>query len=151
MVSGWMSGTTPKTVKRVFARHECGGAPPTLQGPDHREAPVSAARAAGYKGPARNLRRLVAARKALYFPDSEDDLPAHGAAAPTTAAAGRVKLQASAIRPATPQLTDGQPASRAGSEDRARAHLGGGRGSPRWVDVRITAALVVSAAKPWTG
>ena len=82
-----ISGTTPKTVKRVIARHQSGGAPPRRVPRGRNYDAVSelvaervekskgritakrllpAARAAGYKGSARNLRRLVAARKALW-------------------------------------------------------------------------------------
>ena len=82
-----ISGTTPKTVKRAIARHESGGAPPARQAREHNYDAVTelvaerverskgrisakrllpAARAAGYEGSARNLRRLVAARKALW-------------------------------------------------------------------------------------
>ena len=75
----------------------------------------------------------------------------HDAAAPTTAAAGRVKLQASTIRPAMPQCTDAsrRPAPAPKIEPVHTCVVDSG--SPRWVEVRITAALVVSAAKPWTG
>ena len=73
------------------------------------------------------------------------------AAAPTIAADGRVKLQASAIRPATPQCTAAsrRPAPAPKIEPVHTCVVDSG--SPRWVEVRITAALVVSAAKPWTG
>ena len=75
----------------------------------------------------------------------------HEAAAPTTAAAGRVKLQASTIRPAIPQCTDAsrRPAPAPKIEPVHTCVVDSG--SPRWVEVRITAALVVSAVKPWTG
>jgi len=73
-------GTTPKTVKRVVARHEAGGARPARRARGHNydavaelvagrvgstHARISAkrllpeARAAGYVGSARNFRRLV--------------------------------------------------------------------------------------------
>jgi len=85
-----ISGTTPKTVKRVIARHQSGGAPPRRvprgrnydaitelvaerveksKGRITAKRLLPAARAAGYKGSARNLRRLVAARKALWRND----------------------------------------------------------------------------------
>jgi len=85
-----ISGTTPKTVRRVIARHESGGAPPVRVPRGHNYDAVAdlvaerverskgritakrllpAARAAGYEGSARNLRRLVAARKALWRND----------------------------------------------------------------------------------
>ena len=87
-----ISGTTAKTVKRVIVRHESGGAPPdrsgagtqlrrghrvgggagrkTLEGPDQCEASVAGRlQAAGYEGSARNFRRLVATRKALWRND----------------------------------------------------------------------------------
>ena len=75
----------------------------------------------------------------------------HEAAAPTTAAAGRVKHQASAIRPATPQCTEPtrRPAPAPKIEPVQTCVVDSG--SPRWVELRITAALVVSAPKPWTG
>jgi transposase len=82
-----ISGTTAKTVKRVIARHECADATPVRVPREHNYDAVTelvaervekskgritakrllpAARAAGYEGSARNLRRLVAARKALW-------------------------------------------------------------------------------------
>src|SRR6266545_2952184 len=64
-----ISGTTPKTVKRVIARHEVGGGAPERGSRGHNYDDVSAlvaARAAGYAGSARNFRRLVAAQKALW-------------------------------------------------------------------------------------
>jgi transposase len=86
-----LSGTTSKTVKRVIARHESGGVAPARQ-PRARNYDVvvelvaervaktqgritakrllPAARAAGYEGSARNLRRLVAARRALWRKDN---------------------------------------------------------------------------------
>src|SRR3954470_18333059 len=75
----------------------------------------------------------------------------HEAAAPTTAADGRVKLQDSTIRPAIPQCT---PASRrpAPAPKIEPVHTCVvDSGSPMWLEARITAALVVSALKPWTG
>ena len=86
-----ISGTTPKTVKRVIARHQSGGGPPRRvprgrnydaitelvaerveksKGRITAKRLLPAARAAGYKGSARNLRRLVAARKALWRNDN---------------------------------------------------------------------------------
>jgi transposase len=86
-----LSGTTSKTVKRVIARHESGGVAPARQ-PRARNYDVvvelvaervaktqgritakrllPAARAAGYEGSARNLRRLVAARRAWWRKDN---------------------------------------------------------------------------------
>jgi transposase len=79
-----ITGTTHKTVKRVIARHEAGGAAPERAPRCHNydgvaalvaervektQARISAkrllpvARAAGYGGSARNFRRLVAAQK----------------------------------------------------------------------------------------
>jgi hypothetical protein len=82
-----LSATTPKTVKRVIARHEGGGAVPA-RAPRHRNydqvaavvaervaksgGRISAkrllpvAQAAGYAGSARNFRRLVAEQKLLW-------------------------------------------------------------------------------------
>jgi transposase len=86
-----ISGTTPKTVKRVIARHESGGGPParTPRGRNYdavielvterversrgritAKRLLPAARAAGYEGSARNFRRLVSARKALWRNDN---------------------------------------------------------------------------------
>ena len=86
-----ISGTTPKTVKRVIARHESGGAPPARVPRGHNYDAVTelvaeriektkgritakrllpTARVAGYEGSARNLRRLVAERKALWRNDN---------------------------------------------------------------------------------
>jgi transposase len=86
-----ISGTTAKTVKRVIARHEAGGAPPARMPREHNYDAVidlvaervektkgritakrllPAARAAGYEGSARNFRRLVSARKALWRKDN---------------------------------------------------------------------------------
>jgi len=82
-----ISGTTPKTVKRVIARHEAGGgaaerAPrahnyddvaglvagrvESTQGRISAKRLLPAARAAGYVGSARNFRRLVAIQKRLW-------------------------------------------------------------------------------------
>ena len=80
-------GTTAKTVKRVIARHEAGGAAPArvprarnydavvelvaarvekTKGRISAKRLLPAARAGGYEGSARNFRRLVATRKALW-------------------------------------------------------------------------------------
>jgi len=80
-------GTTAKTVKRVIARHEAGGAVPARRARGRNYDQVSelvagriektkgrisakrllpAARAAGYEGSARNFRRLVATQKRLW-------------------------------------------------------------------------------------
>ncbi len=85
-----ISGTTPKTVRRVIAGHESGGAAPEREPRAHNYDAVCelvaervakskgritakrllpAARAAGYEGSARNLRRLVSERKALWRND----------------------------------------------------------------------------------
>ena len=85
-----LSGTTAKTVKRVIVRHESGGAPPDRRVREHNydavielvaerversKGRISAKRllpaawAAGYEGSARNFRRLVATRKALWRND----------------------------------------------------------------------------------
>ena len=81
-----ISGTTPKTVKRVIARHEAGGAPEraprarnyddvaglvagkvtSTQGRISAKRLLPAARAAGDAGSARNFRRLVAIQKRLW-------------------------------------------------------------------------------------
>ena len=82
-----ISGTTPKTVRRVIARHEAGGgAPPRAprghnydvvavlvaervaktQGRISAKRLLPAARAAGYAGSDRNFRRLVAEAKAAW-------------------------------------------------------------------------------------
>ena len=82
-----ISGTTAKTVKRVIARHESGGVAPARQprarnydsvtelvservektkGKITAKRLLPAARAAGYEGSARNFRRLVAGRRALW-------------------------------------------------------------------------------------
>jgi transposase len=79
-----ISGTTPKTVRRVIARHEGGGGVPARVPREHNYDAVAglvaervaktagrisakrllpAARAAGYSGSPRNFRRLVAAAK----------------------------------------------------------------------------------------
>lgn len=79
-----LAGTTPKTVKRVVARFEAGGPPgraararnfevvtdlvkekvESTKGKISAKRLLPLARAAGYEGSARNLRRLVAAAKA---------------------------------------------------------------------------------------
>jgi hypothetical protein len=80
-------GTTPKTVRRVIARHEVGGGAPARMarghnydavtelvaaGVDKTQGRISAkrllpqARTAGYAGSGRNFRRLVAAQKRLW-------------------------------------------------------------------------------------
>jgi transposase len=85
-----ISGTTPKTVRRVIARHEAGsGIPPrsprehnydivaglVAERVDKTSARISAkrllpaARAAGYSGSPRNFRRLVAAQKQVWRRD----------------------------------------------------------------------------------
>ena len=82
-----ISGTTAKTVKRVIARHESGGVAPArrprarnydsvtelvservekTKGKITAKRLLPAARAAGYEGSARNFRRLVAGRRALW-------------------------------------------------------------------------------------
>ena len=86
-----ISGTTPKTVKRVIARHESAGVAPVRVPRERNYGAVTelvaervektkgkitakrllpAARAAGYEGSARNFRRLVAERKALWRRDN---------------------------------------------------------------------------------
>ncbi len=86
-----ISGTTPKTVKRVIARHESGGGAPEREPRERNYATViglvaervaktrgrisakrllPAAQAAGYAGSARNFRRLVAEQKALWRKDN---------------------------------------------------------------------------------
>jgi transposase len=86
-----LSGTTAKTVKRVIARHESGGVAPAraprgrnydlvcelvaervekTRGKITAKRLLPAARAAGYEGSARNFRRLVAERKALWRNDN---------------------------------------------------------------------------------
>ena len=85
-----ISGTTPKTVRRVIARHEAGGgAPPRVprernfdvvaglvaervrktQGRISARRLLPAARAAGYAGSPRNFRRLVAAARQAWRRD----------------------------------------------------------------------------------
>ena len=80
-----ISGTTPKTVRRVIARHEAGGGAPArgrgaitttawprlvaervekTSGRISAKRLLPAARAAGYAGSPRNFRRLVAAAEA---------------------------------------------------------------------------------------
>jgi hypothetical protein len=81
-----MCATTPKTVKRVIERHECGVAPARVRREHNYDGVrelvfervektkgritakrlLPAARAAGYEGSARNFRRLVAEQKALW-------------------------------------------------------------------------------------
>jgi hypothetical protein len=86
-----ISGTTPKTVKRVIDRHESGGGAPARAPREHNYDSVvelvakrvdktngrisakrllPAARAEGYEGSARNFRRLVAEQKALWRKDN---------------------------------------------------------------------------------
>jgi len=86
-----ISGTTPKTVKRVIARHESADVTPVRRPRERNYDTVTelvterverskgritakrllpAARAAGYEGSARNFRRLVSARKALWRQDN---------------------------------------------------------------------------------
>src|SRR6202158_1885658 len=85
-----ISGTTPKTVRRVIARHEAGGgAPPRVPREHHYDTVAAlgpervtktagrisakrllpAARAAGYGGSPRNFRRLVASAKQAWRAD----------------------------------------------------------------------------------
>jgi transposase len=85
-----ISGTTPKTVRRVIARHEAGGGTAPRSPREHNYDMVAglvaervdrtsarisakrllpAARAAGYSGSPRNFRRLVAAQKQLWRRD----------------------------------------------------------------------------------
>ena len=85
-----ISGTTPKTVRRVIARHEAGGGAPPRSPREHNYDTVAglvaervkktsgrisakrllpAARAAGYAGSPRNFRRLVAAAKQAWRAD----------------------------------------------------------------------------------
>ena len=85
-----IAGTTHKTVRRVIARHDAGGAAPARAPRGHNYDGVAAlvagrvektsgkisakrllpaARAAGYAGSARNFRRLVAERKRLWRED----------------------------------------------------------------------------------
>src|ERR1700691_3280825 len=85
-----ISGTTPKTVRRVSARHEAGGGVPPRVPREHNYDEVAAlvaervektagrisakrllpaARAAGYSGSPRNFRRLVAAQKQVWRRD----------------------------------------------------------------------------------
>jgi hypothetical protein len=82
-----IAGTTPKTVRRVIARHDAGAGPVVRSPRDHNYDSVvdlvakrvkdtsgrisakrllPAAQAAGYDGSARNFRRLVATQKALW-------------------------------------------------------------------------------------
>ncbi|MDQ2876582.1 MAG: helix-turn-helix domain-containing protein, partial [Actinomycetota bacterium] len=85
-----MSGTSPKTVKRVIARHEAGGSLPPRSPRERNYDGVAdlvaervektagritakrllpAARAAGYAGSPRNFRRLVAVQKQVWRRD----------------------------------------------------------------------------------
>jgi transposase len=85
-----ISGTTPKTVRRVIARHEAGGGAPARSPREHNYDTVAAlvaervektsgrisakrllpaARAAGYGGSPRNFRRLVASAKQAWRRD----------------------------------------------------------------------------------
>ena len=85
-----ISGTTPKTVKRVIARHEAGGGAPVRSPRGHNDDVVAvlvaervtrtsgrisakrllpAARAAGYSGSPRNFRRLVTAARQAWRRD----------------------------------------------------------------------------------
>jgi len=68
--------------------------------------------------------------------------------APTTAAAGSVTAQATTIRPATLQCTKPDlrpaPAPKIAPEQTCVVD----RGMPKWVDVRMMDALVVSAVNP---
>ena len=85
-----ISGTTPKTVRRVIARHEAGGGAPVrvprvrnydvvaalvaervagTAGRISAKRLLPAARAAGYSGSPRNFRRLVAAAKRAWRED----------------------------------------------------------------------------------
>ena len=86
-----ITGTTPKTVKRVIDRHEAGGSAPVRAPRVHNYDDVAelvaarvdktagrisakrllpAARAAGYEGSSRNFRRLVAAQKLVWRNDN---------------------------------------------------------------------------------
>lgn len=86
-----MCATTPKTVKRVIARHEGTGTGPVrsqrsrnydavtelaaerikkTHGRISAKRLLPAARTAGYEGSARNLRRLVAEQKVLWRKDN---------------------------------------------------------------------------------
>lgn len=86
-----ISGTTPKTVKRVIARHDSVGAAPVREPREHNYDGVvelvaervektkgritakrllPAAQAAGYAGSARNFRRLVSEQKGLWRRDN---------------------------------------------------------------------------------
>ena len=86
-----ISGTTPKTVKRVIARHESGAGASVRVPREHNYDTVAelvtatvkktsgkitakrllpAAQVAGYAGSARNFRRLVAEQKALWRKDN---------------------------------------------------------------------------------
>ena len=86
-----LTGTTPKTVKRVIARHESGDRPAVRAPREHNYDGVRelvtqkvatthgrisakrllpAARAAGYTGSSRNFRRLVAEQKTLWHKEN---------------------------------------------------------------------------------
>jgi hypothetical protein len=92
-----ISGTTPKTVRRVIARHEAGGGVPPRVPREHNYDTVAAlvaervgktsgrisakrllpaARAAGYGGSPRNFRRLVAAAKQAWRDHHQGRRPA---------------------------------------------------------------------------
>src|SRR5690242_21337437 len=94
-----LSGTTPKTVKRVIARHEAGGGPPE-RSPRERNFDVVAglvaervgksqgrisakrllltARAAGYGGSPREFRRAGRAAKRSWGPEHQSGARAAG-------------------------------------------------------------------------
>ena len=97
-----ISGTTPKTVRRVIARHEAGGGAPARSPRGHNYDVVAvlvaervdktsarisakrllpAARAAGYAGSPRNFRRLVAAQKQAVAAGSSPGPPSGGVVA----------------------------------------------------------------------
>ena len=97
-----ISGTTPKTVRRVIARHEAGGGAPVRSPREHNYDAVAAlvaervkktsgrisakrllpaARAAGYSGSPRNFRRLVAAAKQAWRAGSSPRPPSGGVVA----------------------------------------------------------------------
>src|ERR1700754_2339119 len=75
-------------------------------------------------------------------------LTAHAAPAPTTAAAGRVTIQAIAICPATPHWTDARRRPAPAPKIDPVATWVVDRANPMWDEVRMTAALLTSAAKP---
>src|SRR4051794_10781452 len=98
------------------------------------------------------MREATAARVTATTTTPTVPVPAsHDAAAPTVAAAGRVKTQASAMRPAMPQCTDASRRPAAAPRIEPVHTWVVDSGSPRCVEDRITAALVVSAVNPWTG